>query len=183
MDLTLDYYVYILLKLSKRTKEILSMRMRTLNRSMVRQVERSGLANCVSCACFNLRKVTRVVTQFYDDMMRPSGLRATQFSLLVAALRVGPVSVTRLAGQIAMDRTTLTRNVELLQKRGWIEVTAGEDRRTRIVTITAQGNAALARALPLWKKAQSHVVETLGEARWSTMLLDLSAMVALGQRT
>jgi len=51
------------------------------------------------------------------------------------------------------------------------------------VTITAQGNAALARALPLWKKAQSHVVETLGEARWSTMRLDLSAMVALAQRT
>jgi DNA-binding MarR family transcriptional regulator len=149
---------------------------------MVRQVERSELANCANCACFNLRKVTRAVTQFYDDMMRPSGLRATQFSLLVAARLVGPVSVTRLAELTVMDRTTLTRNLELLQKQGLIEVTAGEDRRTRIVTITAQGNAALARALPLWKKAQSHVVETLSEARWSTMLLDLSEMVTLAQQ-
>lgn len=149
---------------------------------MVRQVERSELANCANCACFNLRKVTRAVTQFYDDMMRPSGLRVTQFSLLVAARLVGPVSVTPLAELTVMDRTTLTRNLELLQKQGLIEVTVGEDRRTRIVTITAQGNAVLARALPLWKKAQSHVVETLSETRWSTMLLDLSEMVALAQQ-
>ena len=149
---------------------------------MVRQVERSELAACASCTCFNLRKVTRAVTQLYDNMMRPSGLRPTQFSLLVAARLVGPVSMTRLAELTVMDRTTLTRNLELLQKQGLIEVTAGEDRRTRIVTITAQGNAALARALPLWKKAQSHVVETLSEARWRAILLGLSEMVALAQQ-
>jgi DNA-binding MarR family transcriptional regulator len=93
----------------------------------------------------------------------------------------GPVSVTRFAELTVMDRTTLTRNLELLQKQGLIEVASSRDRRTRIVTITAEGNEALARALPLWKKAQSHVVETLGEAHWSTMLADLSEMVALAQ--
>jgi DNA-binding MarR family transcriptional regulator len=80
-----------------------------------------------------------------------------------------------------MDRTTLTRNLELLERQGLIEVAAGKDRRTRIVTITEQGNTALAEALPLWQKVQTHVVDTLGEKRWSTMLADLSEMVALAQ--
>jgi DNA-binding MarR family transcriptional regulator len=74
----------------------------------------------------------------------------------------GPVNVTRLAELTMMDRTTLTRNLELLQKQGLIDVAAGGDRRTWIVTITVQGNTALAEALPLWKRAQSHVVKALG---------------------
>ena len=148
---------------------------------MVRQLQRAELANCTNCACFNLRKVARAVTQLYDKALRPAGLRATQFSLLVVVRRAGPVSVTRLAELTVMDRTTLTRNLELLERQGLIEVAAGKDRRTRIVTITAQSNAALAEALPLWQKVQTHVVDTLGEKRWSTMLADLSEMVALAQ--
>ena len=148
---------------------------------MVRQLQRAELAHCTSCACFNLRKVTRAVTQLYDEMLRPAGLRTTQFSLLVAVRMAGPVGVTLLAEITVMDRTTLTRNLELLQKQGLIEVASGRDRRTRIVTITAQGNAALAEALPLWQKVQTHVVDTLGEKRWSTMQANLSEMVALAQ--
>jgi DNA-binding MarR family transcriptional regulator len=148
---------------------------------MVRQLQRAELANCPNCVCFNLRKVARAVTQLYDEALRPAGLRATQFSLLVAVRRKGPVSVTHLAELTVMDRTTLTRNLELLQKQGLIEVVSGRDRRTRIVTITAQGNAALAEALPLWQKVQTHVVDTLGEKRWSTMQANLSEMVALAQ--
>jgi DNA-binding MarR family transcriptional regulator len=153
----------------------------TLIETMVRQLERSELAHCADCACFNLRKVARAVTQLYDETLRPAGLRATQFSLLIAARMAGPVSVTRLAELTVMDRTTLTRNLELLQKQELIDVAAGGDRRTRIVTITAQGNTALAEALPLWKKAQSHVVKALGQDRWAAMLTDLTDMVALAQ--
>ncbi len=98
---------------------------------MVRQLERAELAHCTSCACFNLRKVTRAVTQLYDELLRPAGLRVTQFSLLVAVRMAGPVGVTRLVELTVMDRTTLTRNLELLQKQGLIEVASGEDRRTR----------------------------------------------------
>ena len=146
---------------------------------MVRQLQRSELAHCTSCACFNLRKVTRAVTQLYDEMLRPAGLRVTQFSLLVVVRTAGPVSVTRLAELTVMDRTTLTRNLELLQKQGLIEVASGEDRRTRIVTITAEGNAAIAEALPFWKKAQLHVVNSLGQERWADMLTDLRELVAV----
>ena len=146
---------------------------------MAEQLQRAELAHCTSCACFNLRKVTRAVTQLYDEMLRPAGLRVTQFSLLVAVRMAGPVGVMRLAEITVMDRTTLTRNLELLQKQGLIEVTAGADRRSRIVTITAEGNAAIAEALPFWKKAQSHVVNSLGQERWADMLMDLEELVAL----
>ncbi len=146
---------------------------------MVRQLQRAELANCPNCACFNLRKAARAVTQLYDEALRPAGLRATQFALLVVVRRAGPVSVTRLAEHTVMDRTTLTRNLELLQKQGLIEVAAGKDRRTRIVTITAQGNAALAEALPFWQKAQSQVVNSLGQERWAGMLADLGELVAV----
>ncbi len=149
---------------------------------MARHLEKAELANCVNCACFNLRKVTRAVTQLYDDMLRPSELRVTQFSLLVVGKMMGPVSVTRLAEMTVMDRTTLTRNLDLLRKQGLIEVAPGEDRRTRIVTITSRGNAALAKAMPFWKKAQSQVVKALGQERWTAMQADLGEMVALAQR-
>jgi DNA-binding MarR family transcriptional regulator len=92
----------------------------------------------------------------------------------------GPVNVTRLAELTVMDRTTLTRNLELLQKQGLIDVAAGGDRRTRIVTITVQGNTALAEALPLWKKAQSHVVKALGQDRWAAMLTNLTRHGRIG---
>ena len=151
----------------------------TIIETMVRQLQKAELAHCTNCACFNLRKVTRAVTQLYDEMLRPAGLRTTQFSLLVAVRMAGPVGVTRLAEITVMDRTTLTRNLELLQKQGLIEVAAGADRRSRIVTITAQGNAAIAQAMPFWKKAQLHVVNSLGQERWADMLMDLGELVAL----
>ena len=147
--------------------------------TMAGQLQKAELSHCTSCACFNLRKVTRAVTQLYDEMLRPAGLRVTQFSLLVAVLMAGPVGVTRLAELTVMDRTTLTRNLELLQKQGLIEVAPGADRRSRIVTITAQGNAAIAEALPFWKKAQSHVVNSLGQDRWAGMLTELGKLVVL----
>ncbi|MCI0591115.1 MAG: MarR family winged helix-turn-helix transcriptional regulator [Gammaproteobacteria bacterium] len=126
-----------------------------------------------------MRKVTRAVTQLYDELLRPAGLRVTQFSLLVAVRMAGPVGVTRLVELTVVDRTTWTRNLELLQKQGLIEVASGEDRRTRIVTLTAEGNAAIAEALPFWKKAQSHVVNSLGQEHWADMLTDLRELVAL----
>src|SRR5919204_3302802 len=149
---------------------------------MVRQLQRAELAHCTSCACFNLRKVTRAVTQLYDEMLRPAGLRVMQFSLLIVVRMAGPVSVTRLAELTVMDRTTLTRNLELLQKQGLIEVAAGADRRSRIVTITAQGKAAIAEALPFWKKAQLHVVNSLGQERWADMLMDSRGVGCIDER-
>ncbi len=139
---------------------------------------RAELLPCMECACFNLRKATRAVTKFYDDMLRPAGIRVTQFSLLVAVSMAGPVTVTQLADLSVIDRTTLTRNLEILGKQGLILVSPGEDRRTRMVAITEEGQKTLSNALPMWRKAQERIMESMGESTWRSLQQHLSQIVA-----
>lgn len=110
------------------------------------------------CACKHLRRTARAVTQLYDDTLRPSGLRITQFTLLVAVALGEPVPITRLADALDLDRTTLARDLKPLTERGLVQVAAGEDRRTREVRLTRQGREAVGRAYPLWQRAQARVV-------------------------
>lgn len=110
------------------------------------------------CACKHLRRTARAVTQLYDDTLRPSGLRITQFTLLVAVAISEPVPITRLADALDLDRTTLARDLKPLTERGLVQVAAGEDRRTREVRLTRQGREAVGRAYPLWQRAQARVV-------------------------
>ena len=139
----------------------------------------SELAKCTECACFNIRKASRAVTQLYDGMLQSSGLRVTQFTLLVVIASAGSVTITRLGQMLVMDRTTMTRNLKPLVNQGLIAIGVGQDQRTRVVTLTASGREALTKAFPLWEKAQTRVVERLGRKRWSTLLADLSATVAM----
>lgn len=148
---------------------------------MTSRLAQSDLAQCAECACFNIRKASRAVTQLFDGVLQPSGLRATQFALLVVLSLGGPTTITRMGQMLVMDRTTLTRNLKPLVKQGLITVGPGKDQRTRVVTLTALGRNALAKAFPLWQKAQAHVVSRLGPELWRSLLADLSAMVALGR--
>ncbi|MEA3509207.1 MAG: MarR family winged helix-turn-helix transcriptional regulator [candidate division NC10 bacterium] len=134
------------------------------------------------CACFNIRKAARAITQLYDDVLRPSGLRVTQFSILAVTRRLGPVTVTRLAEETVTDRTTLTRNLTLLAQQGLVRVTPGRDRREREVTLTDRGRTALAQAYPFWKGVQAQVAQGLGPERFRRLLSDLRATVALARR-
>jgi DNA-binding MarR family transcriptional regulator len=118
------------------------------------------------CVCFNLRKAARAVTQLYDAHLRPSGLRATQLSLLVVLAAAGAITMTELADRLVMDRTTLTRNLKPLARDGLIRSAAGQDRRTRRLSLTAKGRAALTTALPLWDQAQRTMLARLGAERW-----------------
>jgi DNA-binding MarR family transcriptional regulator len=136
----------------------------------------------LTCTCFNLRKAARAVTQMYDDFLRPSGLRSTQFSLLALVWGLGPIRITDLAEQAVMDRTTLKRNVELLEREGLVRVEAGEDARVREVKLTAAAEERLAKALPLWQRAQAHVTGELGRGRADRLLADLSATVVTAER-
>ena len=135
------------------------------------------------CACHTLRKAARAVTQYYDGALRPTGLRATQFTILVTGARTGTATMTELADILVVDRTTLTRNLKPLRDRGLIESVAGEDRRERLIAITAKGRQALARALPAWRKAQAGIAGRLGGARWSRMTRDLGEAMRLAQGT
>lgn len=109
------------------------------------------------------------------------GLRATQVALLGACGKLNGATMNRLADLMVMDRTTLTRNLGPLQRRGLIRINPGKDQREREVTITKQGVGTLMKVYPLWKKAQSQVVEGLGQERMSRFLSDLSTLVEVTQ--
>jgi DNA-binding MarR family transcriptional regulator len=132
-----------------------------------------------SCTCFNLRKATRRVTSFYDAALKPCGLKVTQMTLLTAIRVLEPVTIKRLAKAIVMDRTTLSRNVSLLNKKGMIDIESGDDLRTRRLSLTEQGHTALVAAFPLWQKAQIAIIKELGEDRWASLLEGTSDLVAL----
>jgi len=131
------------------------------------------------CTCFNLRKASRVITQLFDQVLQPSGILANQFALLAALSVTESVSITRLAQELVMDRTTLTRNLKPLEREGLIHIEPGQDQRVRVVSLTQKGQAALAKALPLWQQAQAQVIEELGQDRWQTLLSHLSDTVSL----
>jgi DNA-binding MarR family transcriptional regulator len=131
------------------------------------------------CACFNLRRATRAVTQLYDTILRPAGLRTTQFTLLNAVRLQAPVTIRRLAVSVVMDRTTLTRDLRPLEQQRLVSIETGEDRRERKVDLTAKGAQVITRALPLWQKAQAHIAQGLGQERLQRLLEDLAAAVVL----
>ena len=139
-----------------------------------------GLPDDVAfCACNTLRKTARAVTQLYDEVLKPSGLRATQFSLLAVVTRAGAATMAELADALVMDRTTLTRNLKPLKARGLIQSVESEDRRERRIAVTDAGRRALVQAVPLWRKAQEKVAGGLGKGRWAGMMRDLNAAVRL----
>jgi len=130
------------------------------------------------CACATLRRTDRVLTQFYDEILAPSGLYITQFTLLATLSQAAPVTINRLAEIMDMDRTTLSRNLEVLAKQHMVRIEEGEDRRTRQVHLTQEGEQALRRALPLWQEAQARIEHALGHERFEGLLTNLSALLA-----
>ena len=126
------------------------------------------------CACFNLRAAARALTRAYDEALRPVGLKATQFTILVAISQVDEaVPIGTLAKTLSMDRTTLTRNLKPLMEQGLleaVEAAEGADRRRRPIAITARGRDKLAEAMPRWRAVQARIAEGLGARRWSGLL-------------
>jgi len=119
------------------------------------------------CVCNTLRMVTRVVTQLYDDCLRPSGLRVTQFSILAAIARLVEASLKQLEDELAIDQTTLTRSLGLLERDGVIERASHPDGRIKAMRLTARGRRALEEARPMWAQAQGKVLRALGTKAWA----------------
>lgn len=115
------------------------------------------------CTLLRLRKVTRRVTQIYDQTLEPSGLTITQFGLLSHLLTHGGMSIGELAGHLVTDSTTLTRVLRPLERKGYIVIAANAaDRRRRDVDLSASGQAVLRTAVPLWRRAQDQLQDLLG---------------------
>ena len=139
------------------------------------------LEGCGQCACFNLRKATRAVTQMFDAALQPLSLRATQFTILAAVAQQEPIQITELAQRLVMDRTTLSRDLGPLEKQRWVRIEPGEDRRTRVVELTIHGRRLLEQALPAWKRTQEKVVNRLGSGDFEVLLKGLSATVSIAK--
>ena len=127
-----------------------------------------------ACVCHNLRKTSRAITQFYDKLLAPSGITITQLALLRAISIGNSSTITEISKEMHMDRTTLTRSLELLEKQDFIQIESSRDRRKRIVTTTSRGKAQITKALPLWEKAQGIIMEKFGKGNWREIKMGLN---------
>lgn len=132
-----------------------------------------------ACVCGRLRRAARALTQRYDDLMAPSGLRVTQFSLLRTLARDGPARMSELAQSLLLDRTALSRTLDPLAERGLVAIVPGRDGRTREISMTAAGTRALRTAERHWKRAQSEVAARLGSPKLEALIATLSAIEQL----
>ena len=123
-----------------------------------------------ACTCGRLRRATRALTQLYDDLMAPAGLRVTQFSLLRTLARDGPMRISELAAAQLLDRTALSRNLDPLVELGHVEIVRGQDARSRDVAITRGGAAALKAAEPHWTLAQQEVTRRVGADKLDALI-------------
>jgi len=120
------------------------------------------LTETSQCLCLASRKAARAITRAFEKELRPHGIRATQFSALAILEIRGPQPIGALAGVLGTERTTLTRNLAVLEARGLVRIEPGADARVRRAAITAQGRAALRRALPAWHRVQSALTQSIG---------------------
>src|ERR1700689_5657571 len=131
---------------------------------------RAPAAIRLPCACANLRRADRVVTRYYDSVLRPSGLHATQFTLLQALNDASEISQKQLAELLEIDSTTLTRTLAPLRRKGWLRSEAGADRRELRLSLTAAGKREYKRALPYWQSAQNGLEQALGKQNWNRLI-------------
>jgi DNA-binding MarR family transcriptional regulator len=123
----------------------------------------------------------RVVNRHYDRVLAPSGLRTTAYAILARVAREGPLPLGRLAGRLALDRTTLSRELRPLVASGLVAyATDPADARRRVVTLTEAGEAAVGRARPLWERAQRELVDGFGDGRTAALTSELHALVSAG---
>jgi DNA-binding MarR family transcriptional regulator len=114
------------------------------------------------CLCTKLRRASRGVTRLYDEALADVGLNAAQFSLLRYLQRLGQPSISELAEAMGLDRSTLGRNLRVVEGRGLLQLAGGTDQRSRKVVLTDAGVRVLEQGAPLWQQAQEQLALRLG---------------------
>ena len=138
----------------------------------------------LSCACYNLRRASRAVTQLFDSYFDEVGLKATQFTILAALAWADekPPTIGELADTLVLEQSSLSRNLAVLERLGFIRLVPGEeDRRERIVSLTRTGRAALAKGFPIWKKAQAAIASALENSELDSQLRALRQLTKTAQ--
>src|ERR1700693_3155817 len=135
------------------------------------------------CASLNFRRTSRIVTRMYDTAMQESGVRSTQFAILVGIAKLQPVAMGTLAKVLRLDSSTLTRSLRLLQKEGMIEISKRAAMRRRFLKLTRPGEKALQRSLPLWRAAHARFVATVGAEYWLKLRNELETIAKSARMT
>ena len=149
---------------------------------MRRGCPRLDLTGTGYCASFNFRRTARAVTRLYDLALQPSGIRSTQFAILVGIAKSRPISIGGLADLLLIDRTTLTRSLRLMQKEGLLSVSERSSKRQRFLNVTPKGERTLARSLPYWRQAQERFVNAVGTDYWIHMQSELERLSGVALR-
>lgn len=140
-----------------------------------------ALKDCLAvrdtCLASNLRRADRLATQIYDLPMKRHGLKSTQFGVMVALHAMQPASVSALAAQLGIDRTTMTRNLEVMKRLGWVEPAKSEDQRESRMSLTDEGERLIAAAYPDWERSQQAMIRLLGAARVEGLLSETKKFV------
>ena len=126
-----------------------------------------------SCTCFHFRRVSRLLTSMYDHYLSPAGVRSGQLVLLLTIKTAGSATRNRLAEMVDLDQSALSRGLQALERQNLIQSVAGDDRRTRIVTLTDLGEAKILEAVPFWERAQRAAEEAIGADATPRMLAEL----------
>ena len=134
-----------------------------------------------ACACATSRHIARLLTQLYDHFLRKAGVEAPQFALMVVIEKEERSHQSAIGLQCAMDRTTISRNLKLLERKGWIRSTKGRDRRERHVTLTRAGRKRLAAGWPEWRKAQNYLRGVMTGEEWTGMFHSLQIAMDAAQ--
>ena len=121
------------------------------------------------CLCANFRRTVRALTQLYEEALRPLGLRGTQFTILQALSLAGEVSQGQLGDILALDSTTLTRTLAIMDRRGWIARRRGRDGREWRLSLSKAGRKEFERVLPEWERVQERLHKQLGDQRWKEL--------------
>lgn len=129
------------------------------------------------CTCGELRKAARAITLLYDNAFKSSGLLSTQFNVLQAIYNIDSIRISDLANKLGMDRTTLTRNLSVLERQGFIKISQGKDHRARIVTITQKGRNSVTKTISLWNEVQHKVKDQMGESSWHELIQNLGQLL------
>ena len=137
---------------------------------MPRKTEASAPAGSdFPCACATARRVARAVTQLYDAHLRAARIEGTQYALLSVLKSIGPCRQKAIGDRFALDKTTLSRNLKLLRKKGWIDVAAAPDGRERTIALSAAGRRRLEAARPACRRAQVQLRSSMTAAEWNAM--------------
>ncbi len=132
------------------------------------------------CLAVRVRLINRVITSVYDDALRPHGIKASQVNILVAVSAFGPVKHADVCRVLHLDPSTLSRNVERMKNRGWLETIPGKDGRTHLLRTLPEGLAIIQRMYPDWRRAQEKAASILGEKGVETVSEVAGGLLGLG---